>query len=222
MISVVIPVRDGARFLEQALHSAVKQRPVLEIIVVDDGSSDGSAEIANSLAGTVVVEQSPRGPGAARNAGASRARGEFLAFLDADDVWLPSKLEAQLEALGPAPRPALAFCAFEMFAEPGSALPPGARREQLGRAIRAPLPSALLLRREIFFRVGQFREDLATAEDVEWFQRAARAGVGSVFVERVLLRKRVHAGNTSLVAGGNTARLFDVLRRRTAERGFDP
>ena len=99
-MSVVIPVFNGERFLAEAIQSVLDQtyEPV-EVIAVDDGSTDGSAAIARSFAGVQVIEQPNSGPAGARNAGIAAARGEFLAFVDADDIVPPDKLELQVTHL---------------------------------------------------------------------------------------------------------------------------
>jgi glycosyltransferase involved in cell wall biosynthesis len=98
-VSVVIPVHNGSRYLGEAIASVQAQTmPPTEVIVVDDGSTDGSGELALSL-GAVCVRQEQAGSGPARNAGAREARGEAIAFLDADDLWAPRKLELQVRAL---------------------------------------------------------------------------------------------------------------------------
>ncbi len=92
-ISVVIPCYNGARFLEQALASVREQtRPVDEVIVVDDGSTDDSADIARRAGVTCLSLEENMGPGASRNRGIARCSGEIIAFLDADDYWMPSHI----------------------------------------------------------------------------------------------------------------------------------
>jgi glycosyltransferase involved in cell wall biosynthesis len=224
VLSVILPVRNGAPFIEQAITSALREPEVSEIIVIDDGSNDDSAARARRFerSGRVsvrVVSGPPRGPGAARNAGVRLASHPFLAFLDADDVWLESKSRWQLASLVP-PLRAYSICAFEHFLQPGSTLSPAVRAEWLVRKQCAPIPSSLVLRHEAFVDIGGFDETLATAEDVEWFTRAARRGYRAELVERVLVHKRLHEGNTSLRTPGNTPRLFGVLRQhlQTGER----
>jgi glycosyltransferase involved in cell wall biosynthesis len=211
MVSVVVPVRNSARFIAQALETAVAQQDVGEILVVDDGSTDGSGSVAASFQATRVIRQEPHGPGAARNVGVREARGDVIAFLDADDLWLPGKLALQLAELERTPRCSLCVCAFEQFLEGGCAPPPGFRHATTGVPLRAPLLSALVLRREAFLDVGPFDEGLATTEDIEWFFRAEAAGFERAMVDRVLVRKRVHDRNTSFVSPGNSERLLAVL-----------
>jgi len=100
-VSVIIPVFNGERFIGEAIQSVMDQTyPPLEIIVVDDGSSDKTADIVRYLSGARPIlyrRQSNQGAAAARNAGVSLAQGEWIAFLDADDVWYPEKLAIQVE-----------------------------------------------------------------------------------------------------------------------------
>ena len=104
-ISVVIPCYNAAAFLRATIESILGQtHPVLEVIVVDDGSTDDSANIAESFGPPVrVIRQPNQGESAARNRGIEAAAGEWVAFLDADDLWLPTKVELQAEAIRSAP-----------------------------------------------------------------------------------------------------------------------
>src|SRR5436853_749734 len=99
LVSVIIPVYNCEQYLAEAIQSVLAQtHPTIELIVVDDGSTDNSAAVAKSFAVVRYVFQRQGGPGAARNRGISLARGSFLAFLDADDVWVAGKLTRQLAA----------------------------------------------------------------------------------------------------------------------------
>jgi glycosyltransferase involved in cell wall biosynthesis len=98
LISCIVPVFNGARYLREALESIFQQtyRP-LEVIIADDGSTDGTVAVAQSYGdGITYLKQANAGPAAARNLGLSRARGEFVAFLDADDLWHVEKLDRQM------------------------------------------------------------------------------------------------------------------------------
>jgi glycosyltransferase involved in cell wall biosynthesis len=102
-ISVVIPCYNGSAFLRETVRSALSQtRPPMEVIVVDDGSTDDSAAIAESFGAPVrVIRQKNQGESVARNKGIAEARCEWIAFLDADDLWKPEKLEKQSECIEP-------------------------------------------------------------------------------------------------------------------------
>lgn len=197
-VSCIVPVFNGERFLAEALESILRQtRPPDEIIVVDDGSRDDSGGIARGFGDAIrYMRQDNAGPAAARNAGVALAGGDFLAFLDADDVWLPAKLERQLARF--AERPELEFCVTHQqnFWMPELAAEENAYRNQ---PFSRPLPSftfqSLLCRRRMFERVGPCNEGLRVASDVDWFLRAREAGLAHEVLPDVLVRRRLHQGN---------------------------
>lgn len=221
LLTAIIPVRNGAHFIEQALDSVFAQPEVTEVIVVDDGSVDDSAAKAARFSGVTVVQQPALGPGAARNAGVRRASQPFLGFLDVDDLWLPGKSRLQLAALPESSR-AYASSAFEYFLPANTALPAAARSDWLEHIQRGAIPSTLLIARGLFWEVGAFDERLPTAEDVDWLFRAEAAGVRRVLVDRVLVKKRLHDCNTSLNVPGNTQRLFELVQARCRRRTPSP
>jgi glycosyltransferase involved in cell wall biosynthesis len=204
-VSVVIPTHNHAHFLAQALESALGQtRAPLEVIVVDDGSTDATAEVLASFADCIrLIRQPQRGVAAARNAGAASAVGDYLAFLDADDVWLPHKLERQTAHLRDAPELGLVHCSVEEIDEQGRAR--GYRRDGLAgwlfeefllfrRAILLGGGSGAVMPRAVFAAVGGFDERLSTSADWDFYCRlAARYAIG--FVPEVLLRYRIHSSN---------------------------
>ena len=213
VVSVVIPVYNGERFLAEALGSVFAQdyQP-LEVVVVDDGSTDGSARLAWGFAGVVYAHQANAGPAAAHNRGARLARGDFLAFLDADDVWAPDKLTRQVGHLGSHPELLFVVGLFRYFLEPGHALPPGFNPGLLGRDLVGRITGTLVARREAFEQVGLFNPDSRVAEDVDWFARAKDLGVPMAVVPHVVLHKRIHDRNLSAAAAVNTRELLKALR----------
>ncbi|MEX1008074.1 MAG: glycosyltransferase family A protein [Acidimicrobiia bacterium] len=220
-VSVIIPVFDETRYLAEAIDSALAQthRPV-EIIVVDDGS-DEPVRLPDRLLGRVIVVRSAhRGQGAARNLAAARARGELLAFLDADDVWLPDKLEHQVAALGSDDSLDMCFGYVEEFFSPDleHADTSPARMQVYER--RGALPSTFVVRTRAFRRVGKFREDVVFAEFIDWYARATEAGVREVKLDRVVARRRIHDRNAGILRRdlrGNYAQVLkDALDRRRA------
>ena len=194
-ISCIIPVYNGARFLGEALDSILAQTlPPTEIIVVDDGSTDATAEVAAAYAPRVsVVRQANAGPASARNRGIDLATGELISFLDADDLWHKEKLARQLQAL--TADASAGFCItylqnfwVEELAE---------EREQLrDHTFAKPLPGyvcqCLLAHRSVFDTVGRFDESKRLGEDTEWFRRADRAGVVKQILTDVLVHRRIH------------------------------
>jgi glycosyltransferase involved in cell wall biosynthesis len=191
-VSVVIPVRDGERYLGEAIESVLGGTVApLEIVVVDDGSRDDSAAVAERFGPPVAVARiSPSGPAAARAHGAGLARGEWIAFLDADDLWAPDRLAAQLAAAEEDPSLDALFGHAEEFVAPEVA-------ERF--AARAPGPAVvagtMLVRRAAYQRVGPFDPSIPYGEFLDWYARARDAGLRMLTLDRVLLRRRVHGAN---------------------------
>jgi glycosyltransferase involved in cell wall biosynthesis len=196
LVSVIIPVYNGGRFLAEALDSAFAQtyRPI-EVIVVDDGSTDETAEVAHSRPEALYLHQENRGVSAARNAGLAIAEGELIALLDADDVWLPDKLCLQVDYLSANPRRGLVVGRNSYFVHPGAARPTWFAARRLDESEQALLPSSWLVRRPTFDRVGLFDPSYRVSEDIEWLARAKDAGIVPGIVEQVVLRKRLHDAN---------------------------
>jgi glycosyltransferase involved in cell wall biosynthesis len=201
LISVIIPTYNYGRFIGDALESACAQTYThTELIVVDDGSTDDTAaRLAPFGARVRYLYQSNAGPAAARNTGIRAARGAYLAFLDADDVWLPRKLERQLDALsrGEGAGGAYGWCGF--IDERGRVLPQVIRSAHDGSVLEALLLGHFfyfdtsLVRRECFEHAGLMDATLKNFEDWDMALRIAQAGYEFVAVPDVLVRKRVHA-----------------------------
>jgi glycosyltransferase involved in cell wall biosynthesis len=220
-VSVVIPLFEQARYVGEAIESVLAQtRPVFELIVVDDGSSDGGADVAAAYGSNVHVVRRPHsGIGATRNHGARLATGDLLSFLDADDVLPIDRFERQVGYLETFPEVDGVFGAVDEFAD-------GERvaGERLMRAPRAAqvarLPSTMLLRRSAFDRVGPYDENLKRSEGIEWLARSDDAGVVLRPVDAVVLHRRLHGKNNGmreLDSLGEYARtLKAVLDRRRA------
>jgi glycosyltransferase involved in cell wall biosynthesis len=217
-VSVIVPVYNAERYLGEALESVMTQRYTpLEVIVVDDGSTDNSAAVAQEFP-VQYFKQANGGPGAARNFGIARARGEFVAFQDADDVWTPDKLLTQVEYLRQHPEVQYVVARAKFFLEPGASLPPALRKDILQGDYVTPLMQTLLARREVFDVVGLMDPTLSPADDVDWFARANDLGVPMAVVDRVLLHKRLHDDNISLDTTHNLQMVFTALRRSSARK----
>lgn len=220
LVSVVIPVRDGERYLAAAARSVLEQSyGPLELIVVDDGSGDRTPDILRSLEPSVrSTRQEPAGVNAAMNRGVALARADFLAFLDADDLWVSRKLELQMRAFVADPTLDAVFGHIEHF-----------HSEELDDdqrgAIACPAEpmagmaaGAMVVRRETFQRVGEFSTELQLGGFIDWYARATELGLASVMLPDVVLRRRLHGRNTTLKsrhAQVDYARIARaVLRRR--------
>jgi len=218
-VSVIVVVKDGARFIGQALASIGLSRvEPLEILVIDGGSTDDTVAIAASTPGVTVIPQASRGISGAYNEGVERSAGRVLAFLSADDLWRPGKLERHLEALDADPGLLISVSLVEHFLEPGSCRPKGFRRELLDEARPGLLMEALVVRRQAFDIVGPFDGRYSTAEDTDWFARAKDAGLKIGLIPEVLVRKRVHGANASLVDPRGHQNRLRLLRASIARK----
>lgn len=223
VISVIIPTFNGERYLEEALQSAVGQSlPPSEVIVVDDGSTDSSAEIAESFGDPVrCIRQANTGVAGARNRGLSAARAEFIAFLDHDDLWPREKLEVQVAALRANPGVGIVSGRMRVIggALPGRPWSAQGRREAPAGAYLA----AALIRRSVFDRTGPLDENIGhAADDLEFFVRARDLGVRRLTLDAVTLFYRWHGDNTSTdidsAAAGQLEAVKLSLDRRRATR----
>jgi glycosyltransferase involved in cell wall biosynthesis len=169
----------------------------VEIVVVDDGSVDDSARIASRYASVRLLRQGNRGVCAARNAGVAAARGQLLAFLDQDDCWLPRKLSLQVRMLLEDESKGFVVGYERLVLEQGVAKPMWWHVSGMGDERPGYFPGTLVVRLEVFERVGPFREDAAPGETADWLLRAGELGVEHAVVPEVVLIKRIHGANQS-------------------------
>jgi glycosyltransferase involved in cell wall biosynthesis len=225
LVSVVIPAYEAERFLGEAIESVLAQTyaPV-ETIVVDDGSRDRTAEVADGYEGVTVVAQENAGPSAARNRGFAAARGEIVAFHDSDDAMTPDKLAVQVGHLSENPGVGCVLAKQELTVEAGAELPFWAEGSKVPTVMPARPEGVddesdvhtmtMVLRRAVFEQVGGFDETMRTAEDVDWLLRASEAGVEIARLPDVLLRRRVHAASITQDAVASREGHFRALKAR--------
>ena len=219
LVSVVVPVYNGERYLASALKSILEQdyRP-LEVIVVDDGSADDTAKIAHSYGNVRYIYQPNQGPSAARNAGISAARGEFIAFLDADDVWAPGKLSLQMNHLIEHPEVGYTLARERVFLEPEASSPHWLSEDFLLEDHVTATPSTWVVRRIVFDQVGTFDPGYGTVEDMEWLARAKDANIQSFIMPETLLYRRVHRSNLSARAQDHLSKMLKIARGSVGRR----
>ena len=235
LVTVVIPARNAQAWLADCLASVRGQSGdfALQTVVVDDGSTDATADIARLQPGVTCLTQPQRGPSAARNAGSAAAQGEFIAFLDADDLWPPGKLAAQLHILRQSPSAALVFGDCRQFDSggpwPRTELEAGDRGavawgsgplvpDAYARLLHDNFitTGSVVLRRAVLADVGGFAEDLHLVEDLDLWLRIARRHPIS-WCDHVCLLRRRHAANTSRDAEAMGLAFLEVLRRQVAD-----
>lgn len=210
LISVIIPVYNCERYLAEAVECVLRQSySPHEVIVIDDGSRDGSARVAQSFGQSVRYRfQENAGIGAARNHGASLARGDMIAFLDADDLWLGDKSARQMAAFDADPSLDIVSGHLEHFHSPEL-------DEAVKQKIYCPpglMPASLagaLIRREFFERVGDFEINWRVGEGIGWLMRATEAGARMLTLPDLVIRRRLHETNQT---ARNRAHLNEYAR----------
>lgn len=221
ILSVIIPVWNGARYLAEAIASVLAQEaPPLEVLVVDDGSTDDSAAVAERFGGPVRCLRRPHaGLAAARNAGLDAARGAFLLHLDADDLLPPGSIAVRMAVLTARPDVGLVVGFLESFLSPELDAETAARFAVPGAPQPGGLPGASLVRARFAARVGRFDTSLPGSPDLDWMMRAHEQGTPPVVISDLVLRRRIHGQNLSLTAAGVAGRLQILqaaLHRRRA------
>ncbi len=219
LVSVVIPLYNAEPFVAEALESVFAQGyEPLETLVVDDGSTDRSAEIVKAWP-VRYLAQEHSGIASARNAGVAAAGGDLIAFLDADDVWLPGSLERRVRHLRARPDVDFVLGGMEVFLEPGTAAPAwmpawlaGTQHGQL---------QTFVGRREAFETVGPFDSAYAVGEDTDWLARAKDAGCRGELLSEPCARYRLHGSNTTHRDREEVERMLlrsirDTIRRQRA------
>lgn len=214
LVSVVIPAFNAARYIRQALDSVFGQTyEPIEIVVVDDGSDDETANVLRDIEGRITyTRQVHLGIGAARNHGVRLARGSLLSFLYADDLFTPDKTRLQVGRLLAQPDLDLVFGHVEEFVSAELTDP-----ERLGLAPRQGthpglFAQGMLVRRDTFNRVGPFVEGLGSAEFIDWYSRAVDGGLRIAVQPDLVFRRRLHLHNTTRRDGRDGHDVVHVIK----------
>lgn len=210
LISVIIPAYNSAPYISEAIDSVLGQSySDYEIIVIDDASTDNTGEVLNKYSDnpkvSVIRLDVCSGVAAARNAGLGMARGDIVALLDADDIWLPEKLNKQYQALKEEPEAGWAYCngavvdqnikKMYFFTERWNHTGGMIYEDILLKSLCVPV-SSVIIKREVFDHCGLFDPDLKTVEDLDLFLRIARK-YKCVYLKEPLFNYRVHNDNLS-------------------------
>ncbi|MGD0965552.1 MAG: glycosyltransferase family A protein [Candidatus Acidiferrales bacterium] len=195
LLSVIVPAYNAADFITDAIGCIKEQDyPNIEIIVVDDGSTDRTREVVARNGGIQYVHQENQGAAGARNHGLRLARGSFISFLDADDVWTPSALQLLTQHLHHNPRTSVALGRVQ-YTHLITDNTGKRRMEAFGDPCISLSLDAGVFRRQIFKRVGVFDASLPSSEDIDWFMRAREAGALIDVLDAAVLFYRRHGRN---------------------------
>ena len=197
LISVPMCVYNGETYLAEAIDSVLEQTyPNIEVIVVDDGSTDRSADIARGYGNRVLyIHQPHQGIGVARNRGLAACRGEFIAIQDADDLWIPQKLAIQHRAIQQRPEAGMVNGRVRNFISPELNPKKFEHVTISNQSIRARVFCAALIRRTVFELIGVLPTEGRVGQDTDWFMRFADSGIPVIDLPDVLTYRRIHQNN---------------------------
>jgi len=207
LVSCIIPVYNGERFLKASIESVLAQsHQAIELIVVDDGSTDGTPTVVAAFGDRVRYLRQPQsGQAIARNHGIRESHGEFIGFLDADDLWHPDKLAIQLARFTVEPELGYLVAHVQNFWEDELAAEAQWFRDRpRGQPIPGFVTGTLLARRTAFDLAGHFDPSFNHADKTEWFMRAGARGVRHDLLPEVLMYRRMHPENRSRTLAGNS------------------
>lgn len=219
-VEVIIPVYNGGKFIRQAITSILSQSaPVKKIWVVDDGSTDDTAAILEQLQNESiliqVLSQENQGVSAALNLGLSRLQAEWVAFLDADDLWQSDRIQTQLEFLQENPDYSLIFGQIEEFEDFADGELPQRYKAREG-VMDGLYRSTLLCKRKLFEEFGGFDPSLKVGEFIAWFQKVREAGRPYQIIPKVMARRRVHGDNMTAKVDRNE--FLQLIRRQLIQK----
>jgi glycosyltransferase involved in cell wall biosynthesis len=220
LVSVIVTVYNAAPFLGEAIESVLAQTyHPLELVVLDDGSTDGSGEVAQRYGSAVrFARQERKGLGAARNAAVELAKGSYFAFLDADDRFVPEKVERQMEVLDGHPETDMVFGHVTEFVSPDIDDSSAARLRETVHDMPWRTPNLMLVRRPSFMKVGPFSTTLRVGVGLDWYARAVDTGLNEAVLPLVVLERRLHASNNGIRESESRHQYLHILKQSIDRR----
>jgi glycosyltransferase involved in cell wall biosynthesis len=221
LVSVIIPVFNAERYVEEAIRSVLSQTyAAVELICVNDRSTDGSLSVLESFGPeiTLINNEENCGTAESRNQGIRIARGEFLAFIDNDDIWEDNKLEVQMRQFQASLNLDVSLTYMQCFISP-----------ELGGEIRPlrycppdPLPgyipSTMVVKKTSFEKVGYFDSRWKNGESFDWIVRANEAGLRFGIIDHILVKRRIHENNKGIAASSTSRRDYLRILRESLDR----
>ena len=192
LISVIIPCKNGENYLSEALDGIIKQKMEVEIIVVDDASTDRTSEIASKYGCKVIYQETSKGPVVAKNVGLGVAQGRYILFHDHDDVMREGALATLYSTLTKDSELSAVMGKVQDFLSPGTCLSNVSIQKDAHWGL---FTGAFLLKKEVFDKIGMFSEDLTAGEIMELTQKMDIAGLKVKKIDFVTTNRRIHNSN---------------------------
>jgi len=228
LVSVIIAVFNGEQYLREAIESVLSQSyRSIDIVVVDDGSTDNSARVAKSFTPQVrYVYQENSGLSAALNRGIEVSRGSFLAFLDSDDLWEKDKLTHQMSVFEDNPDLDIVFGQVKQFFSPELDENHRKRLHIPAEVMPGISKCSMLIKRDSFSRVGAFERKWKVGDFIDWYLRAIEKGLKSVVLDEIVSHRRIHGNNMGIRERKSQTDYVRMLKasldRRRSAAGEDP
>ena len=192
LISVIIPVRNGSKYITEAINGILAQNKNCEIIVVDDASSDNTADIAATLDCKVIKHETNKGQVVAKNTGLEQATGEYIMFHDHDDIMCAGTLKRLYDFLEQNPKTYMVMAKVKDFISPDSSESQSLAKTE---AYWGLFTGAVLMRKELFKKVGLFDDSVNAGEIIELQQKMQQAGLQTVKMDFIACNRRIHDNN---------------------------
>ena len=222
LVSVLLSVYNGEKYLEEAIESALEQTYApLEFIIINDGSQDRTEHVIAKYGSKVrYFYQSNQGQPAALNYGLSIAKGAYIAFLDADDLHLPEKTALQVDFLENRPQVDFVFGHVEQFSSPE--LSQEVQKKWVCPSGIAPgyLAAAGLFRKECFEKVGLFNEKQRIGAFIEWYMRASEMALQNELIPDLVLRRRIHENNMGIYSRHCRHEYLQIVKKALQRRSY--
>jgi len=202
LVSIIMPVFNTDKYLKEALDSIFSQTyRNFEIICIDDGSIDNSLPILKSFENRIklIINDKNYGTSESRNRGIQLSKGEFLAFLDADDIWEKNKLEIQIKEFNDKPDLDVSFAYMQCFISPELSGDARNKRYCPPDSVPCHIPSSAVIKRTSFEKVGYFDTRFKNIEFMDWVNKAKETGLKIETLNDTLVFRRIHETNVGII-----------------------
>ena len=222
LISILIPTYNNGKYISQAIESVYAQNyDNMEIIVVDDGSTDNTKEVLKQYKDIKYFYVEHKGIPFVRNLALEKSQGEYIAFLDSDDYWLPEKLNIQMQYFKEHPDCEIVFTKYKnFFEEEKIKIDKRAIREKELEAVEYKILPTALIKKTLFEKYGVFDENFQTGEDTELIYRMGKRGVSfDCCIDKVLYMRRLHGNNITLTVRPKYSKyIMNILRKEVLNK----